>query len=75
MNLSTVDFLKPSFAHFLAGHAANMSLLNEMELSDSEKSLNASRRPFSQIEEEDDEVECEHPPDTNLGALETKEVS
>ena len=30
------------------------SLLTEMELSDSERSLNASRRPFSEIEEEDD---------------------
>lgn len=38
----------------------NMSLLNEMEISDSEKSLNASRRPFSQIDEDDD-VECDNP--------------
>ena len=36
------------------------SLLTEMELSDSERSLNASRRPFSEIEEEDD-VECDNP--------------
>ena len=50
----------------------NMSLLNEMELSDSERSLNASRRPFSQIDEE--EHETEHPPDTNLSTLEEKEV-
>jgi len=36
------------------------SLLNEMEMSDSEKSLNASRRPFSQIDEDED-VEVENP--------------
>ena len=36
------------------------SLLTEMELSDSERSLNAARRPFSEIEEEDD-VECDNP--------------
>ncbi len=46
----------------LSPHAnsGNMSLLNEMELSDSEKSLNASRRPFSQIDEVED-VECDNP--------------
>ena len=49
-----------------------MSLLNEMELSDSERSLNNSRRPFSQIDEE--EPETEHPPDTNLSTLEEKEL-
>ena len=31
-----------------------------MEMSDSEKSLNASRRPFSQIDEDED-VECDNP--------------
>lgn len=41
-------------------NTGNMSLLNEMEMSDSEKSLNASRRPFSQIDEDED-VECDNP--------------
>ena len=41
-------------------NTGNVSLLNEMEMSDSEKSLNASRRPFSQIDEDDD-VECDNP--------------
>ena len=38
----------------------NVSLLNEMEMSDSEKSLNAARRPFSQIDEDED-IECDNP--------------
>ena len=46
--------LVPGLAH------GSASLLTEMELSDSERSLNASRRPFSEIEEEDD-VECDNP--------------
>ena len=41
-------------------NTGNVSLLNEMEMSDSEKSLNASRRPFSQIDEDED-VECDNP--------------
>ena len=58
---------------------ANVSLMNEMELSDSERSLNASRRPFSQIDEEEaqDEIECDNP-EGILGAVgakgEVKEV-
>ena len=44
-----------------AGNTGNVSLLNEMEMSDSEKSLNASRRPFSQIDEDEDHVECDNP--------------
>jgi len=39
----------------------NLSLLNEMEISDSEKSLNGSRRPFSNIEEDVDDIECDNP--------------
>ena len=51
------------------------SLLTEMELSDSERSLNASRRPFSEIEEEDD-VECDNPDPVSMTAAtgEIKEV-
>ena len=64
--------------HSAAANANNgsMSLQNEMELSDSERSLNNARRPFSQIDEEedDDDIEVEHPEDTNLSALEVKEV-
>ena len=44
----------------LSPHHQTTSLLNEMEMSDSEKSLNASRRPFSQIDEDED-VEVENP--------------
>ena len=46
-----------------------------MELSDSERSLNASRRPFSEIEEEDD-VECDNPDPVSMTAAtgEIKEV-
>jgi len=39
----------------------NLSLLNEMEISDSEKSLNGSRRPFSNIDEDIDDIECDNP--------------
>ena len=62
-----------------ASSGANVSLMNEMELSDSERSLNASRRPFSQIDEEEaqDEIECDNP-EGILGAVgakgEVKEV-
>ena len=58
-------------------NSGNMSLLNEMELSDSEqsRSLNASRRPFSQIDEEDDAIECDNPEQGgHLSTLEAKEV-
>ena len=41
-------------------NTGNVSLLNEMEMSDSEKSLNAARRPFSQIDEDED-IECDNP--------------
>ncbi|XP_059090852.1 bicaudal D-related protein homolog [Tigriopus californicus] len=55
------------------GTGGNMSLLNEMELSDSERSLNASRRPFSQIDEEIDDIECDNP--EALGSpIENKEL-
>ncbi len=67
--------LSPASAAAAAAAAAagsgNMSLLNEMELSDSERSMNHSRR---QMDEEEDDVECEHPPGTNMATLETKEV-
>ena len=49
-----------------------LSLLNEMELSDSENHQNNnSKRSFNQI---DEEVECDHPEDVNLSGLEIKEV-
>ena len=59
----------PGLAH------GSASLLTEMELSDSERSLNASRRPFSEIEEEDD-VECDNPDPVSMTAAtgEIKEV-
>merc|ERR1719188_467294 len=54
LSLSPSSGTAPGLAH------GSSSLLTEMELSDSERSLNASRRPFSEIEEEDD-VECDNP--------------
>merc|ERR1719187_3104200 len=39
----------------------NLSILNEMEISDSEKSLNGLRRPFSNIDEDLDDIECDNP--------------
>ena len=57
-----------------SGNGGNVSLLNEMEMSDSEKSLNASRRPFSQIDEDEDHVECDNP-DILINNEPTSEVS
>lgn len=54
------------------GQGQNLSLMNEMENSDSERSLSNARRPFSQIDEDD--IECDHPDDVNLSTLESKEV-
>jgi len=54
LSLSPSSGAAPGLVH------GSASLLTEMELSDSERSLNASRRPFSEIEEEDD-VECDNP--------------
>ena len=56
-------------------NTGNVSLLNEMEMSDSEKSLNNSRRPFSQIDEDDqDSVECDNP-DIRINNEVSSEVS
>merc|ERR1719234_2985734 len=41
--------------------SADRIVMNEMEISDSEKSLNGSRRPFSNIEEDVDDIECDNP--------------
>ena len=57
----------------LSPHHQTTSLLNEMEMSDSEKSLNASRRPFSQIDEDED-VEVENP-EIRIDSDESTEVS
>ena len=57
-----------------SGNGGNVSLLNEMEMSDSEKSLNASRRPFSQIDEDEDHVECDNP-DIHINNEPMSEVS
>ncbi len=51
-----------------------MSLLNEMELSDSERSHNAHAPASRAFSVEEDDLECEHPPGTSMAALETKEV-
>ncbi len=54
-----------------AAASGNMSLLNEMELSDSER----SGRPSRAFSVDEDDVECEHPPGTNMATLESKEVN
>ncbi len=52
-----------------------MSLLNEMELSDSERGGHNVHAPASRaFSVEEDDLECEHPPGTSMAALETKEV-
>ncbi len=52
-----------------------MSLLNEMELSDSERGGHNAHAPASRaFSVEEDDLECEHPPGTSMAALETKEV-
>ena len=70
--------LSPNSNNHLAPNQGHVSLLNEMELSDSERSLNNARRPFSQIDEDedhdDDDIECEHPPGTKLSSLESEQV-
>ena len=67
----------PSSPFLVSGLAhGSASLLTEMELSDSERSLNAARRPFSEIEEEDD-VECDNPEPVSMTEAtgEIKEVN
>ena len=53
-------YLSFNFSSSISPHG-NLSLLNEMEISDSEKSLNGSRRPFSNLDEDLDDIECDNP--------------
>jgi len=49
----------------------NISLQNEMELSDSERSGVRPQRLFSV---DDDDVECDHPPGTSIAGLEARQL-
>merc|ERR1740131_880727 len=60
-NAALTDRLDSIYRSSSISPHGNLSLLNEMEISDSEKSLNGSRRPFSNIEEDVDDIECDNP--------------
>jgi len=60
-NLALTDRLDSIYRSSSISPHGNLSLLNEMEISDSEKSLNGSRRPFSNIDEDIDDIECDNP--------------
>merc|ERR1719400_2099893 len=60
-NMSLNDRLDSVYRSSSISPQGNLSILNEMEISDSEKSLNGSRRPFSNIDEDLDDIECDSP--------------
>jgi len=60
-NLALNDRLDSVYRSSSISPQGNLSILNEMEISDSEKSLNGSRRPFSNIDEDLDDIECDNP--------------
>jgi len=60
-NLSLNDRLDTVYRSSSISPQGNLSILNEMEISDSEKSLNGSRRPFSTNDEDLDDIECDNP--------------
>merc|ERR1712227_1194633 len=60
-NLSLNDRLDSVYRSSSISPQGNLSILNEMEISDSEKSLNGSRRPFSNVDEDLDDIECDNP--------------
>jgi len=60
-NLQLNDRLDSVYRSSSISPQGNLSILNEMEISDSEKSLNGSRRPFSNIDEDLDDIECDNP--------------
>lgn len=60
-NLNLTDRLDSVYRSSSISPQGNLSILNEMEISDSEKSLNGSRRPFSNIDEDLDDIECDNP--------------
>jgi len=70
-NLSLSDRLDSMYRSTSLSPHGNRSLLTEMEVSDSEKSLNGSRRPFSHIDEDLEDIEYDnpnlHPHHPNLG--------
>jgi len=60
-NSSLADRLDSMYRSASMSPHGNRSLLTEMEISDSEKSLNGSRRPFSNIDEDLEDIEYDHP--------------
>jgi len=60
-NSSLADRLDSMYRSASLSPYGNRSLLTEMEVSDSEKSLNGSRRPFSNIDEDLEDIEFEAP--------------
>jgi len=60
-NMTLNDRLDSVYRSSSISPQGNLSILNEMEISDSEKSLNGSRRPFSNIDEDLDDIECDNP--------------
>merc|ERR1719278_1517618 len=70
-NLSLNDRLDSVYRSSSISPQGNLSILNEMEISDSEKSLNGSRRPFSNVDEDLDDIECDNP-DNPVGLQDLK---
>merc|ERR1719410_444216 len=60
-NMALTDRLDSVYRSSSISPQGNLSILNEMEISDSEKSLNGSRRPFSNVDEDLDDIECDNP--------------
>merc|ERR1719278_1373305 len=70
-NMALNDRLDSVYRSSSISPQGNLSILNEMEISDSEKSLNGSRRPFSNVEEDLDDIECDNP-ESPVGLQELK---
>merc|ERR1719245_1009487 len=70
-NMALNDRLDSVYRSSSISPQGNLSILNEMEISDSEKSLNGSRRPFSNVDEDLDDIECDNP-DNPVGLQELK---
>jgi len=70
-NMALNDRLDSVYRSSSISPQGNLSILNEMEISDSEKSLNGSRRPFSNVDEDLDDIECDNP-ESPVGLQELK---
>merc|ERR1711936_201708 len=60
-NMTLNDRLDSVYRSSSISPQGNLSILNEMEISDSEKGLNGLRRPFSNVDEDLDDIECDNP--------------